>query len=81
MLIYNSHAIGNCSNTKSKGLKNMKKTYKRVCKRKARPYSSKRVVGVRRKKTKLSRKKKTVSVSKKNAQFLKGLGLKVKQKR
>lgn len=62
---------------KRKRKSNMKSVYKRICNRKKCSYSSKSVGGGRSKKSKVSRKRK---ISKKNTQFLEGLGLKVKQK-
>lgn len=87
MLIYHQRGggiIDTHSNTnKSKGLNNrrksMRKTYKSVRERKKFPYPSIDVVGEGSKKSKVSRKK--TKISKKNVQFLEGLGLKVKQKR
>lgn len=86
MLIYHSGGggVNTHSNIHSKGLKNerksMKKTYKSVSKRNEIPCSSISAVGEgSQKKSKVSRKKK--NISKKNVQFLEGLGLKVKQKR
>lgn len=82
MLIYHQRGgiIDTHSNTnKSKGLNNRRKTYKSVRERKKFPYPSIGVVGEGSKKSKVSRKK--TKISKKNVQFLEGLGLKVKQKR
>lgn len=93
MLIYNCHgskssSASNESKIGSKGFrfklnfkkkkKNAKKVYKRKAHRKSASYSSKRSGGEKSKKAKKLRKKK--KVSKKNVEFLEGLGLKVKEK-
>lgn len=82
MLIFNKNAIS--SNNKisnisknSKGKKTKKKVYKSIGKGEERGYSRKSVGGGGRSKKKSEVRKK---ISKKNTQFLEGLGLKVKQK-
>lgn len=57
--------------------KSVKKAYKRKAHRKNASYSSKSVGEGKSKKSKVSRKKR--KITKKNAKFLEGLGLKVKQ--
>lgn len=91
MLIYHCHS-SKFNNAKSdsnigfkgfrfkfdfKKKKNTKKGYKRKQHRKSASYSRKSVGGEKSKKPKVLRKK---QISKKNVQFLEGLGLKVKQK-
>lgn len=62
----------------SGGAKNMKKKYKSVDKLQQNFIRAKSVVGKSQKKKKTKRQKK--QISKKNIEFLEGIGLKVKQK-
>lgn len=76
MLIYNNqHGINATTPIRSKGFK---KTYKSARKPNKFPYSNISAVATgSKKKPKVIRKKKTIT--QRNMQFLKGLGLKVKQ--
>lgn len=88
MLTYHCHSIDSGGTTRSNmssnhlknKRKNTKKAYKSADKRKKVSCSKVNVVGGGLKKPKIT-KKKEKKISKKNAQFLKKLGLKVKQER